>query len=119
MPLIEDRFRPSSMAVASRCTTAPTAAWCTARYGQDGSRFREAGLGELVAADHAALADEAFATALMTTMSEAFRQGVRGYAQDIVAQGSAWSFDPSMPGGAESYRADPASVAATIRTRLR
>jgi pimeloyl-ACP methyl ester carboxylesterase len=47
-----------------------------------------------VAADHAALADEAFATALMTTMSEAFRQGVRGYAQDIVAQGSAWSFDP-------------------------
>ena len=26
MPLIEDRSRPSSMAVASRCTTAPTAA---------------------------------------------------------------------------------------------
>ena len=26
MPLIEDRFRPSSMAVASRCTTAPIGA---------------------------------------------------------------------------------------------
>ena len=26
MPLIEDRSRPSSMAAASRCTTAPTAA---------------------------------------------------------------------------------------------
>jgi Domain of unknown function (DUF4158) len=26
MPLIEDRSRPSSMAVASRCTTAPIAA---------------------------------------------------------------------------------------------
>jgi pimeloyl-ACP methyl ester carboxylesterase len=29
----------------------------------------------------------------MTTMGEAFRQGVRGYAQDITLQGRPWSFD--------------------------
>jgi pimeloyl-ACP methyl ester carboxylesterase len=69
-------------------------AWCEARYGPDGSRFMEGGLGELPAADQAALADEAFATALMTTLREAFRQGVSGYAQDVVLQGKPWSFDP-------------------------
>ena len=39
------------------------------------------------------LADEALVTALMTTMGEAFRQGVDGYAQDIMLQGEALSFD--------------------------
>jgi len=68
-------------------------AWCQARYGRDGSRFLEAGLGELAPADQTVLADAALATALMTTIGEAFRQGVRGYAQDIVVQGRAWSFD--------------------------
>jgi hypothetical protein len=33
MPLIEDRSRPSSMAVASRCTTAPIAAVPAGRGG--------------------------------------------------------------------------------------
>ena len=68
-------------------------AWCEAHYGQDGSRFMEAGLGELAPADQAVLADAALATALMTTVGEAFRQGVRGYAQDIFVQGRAWTFD--------------------------
>jgi pimeloyl-ACP methyl ester carboxylesterase len=69
-------------------------AWCEARYGPDGSRYMEGGLGELAPADQAALADEAFATALMTAVGEAFRQGVSGYAQDVVLQGRPWSFDP-------------------------
>jgi hypothetical protein len=68
-------------------------AWCEARYGHDGSRLMEAGLGELAPADQVVLADVALATALMTAMSEAFRQGVCGYAQDVVVQGRAWSFD--------------------------
>jgi pimeloyl-ACP methyl ester carboxylesterase len=72
---------------------ATAVAWCKAHYGHDGSRFMEAGLGELAPADQVVLADAALATALMTTMGEAFRQGVRGYAQDIVVQGRAWSFD--------------------------
>jgi pimeloyl-ACP methyl ester carboxylesterase len=69
--------------------------WCEARYGPDGSRFMEAGLGELAPADQVALADEAFATGLITAVREAFRQGVNGYCQDIVLQGRPWSFDPS------------------------
>jgi pimeloyl-ACP methyl ester carboxylesterase len=69
-------------------------AWCEAHYGPDGSRFMEGGLDELPAADQAALGDETFATALMTTVREAFRQGVSGYAQDVVLQGRPWSFDP-------------------------
>ncbi|HEY6778657.1 MAG TPA: alpha/beta hydrolase [Thermoleophilaceae bacterium] len=68
-------------------------AWCEARYGPDGSGFMEGGLGELAEADQAALQDEALATTLMTTVGEAFRQGVGGYAQDITLQGRPWSFD--------------------------
>jgi pimeloyl-ACP methyl ester carboxylesterase len=54
----------------------------------------EGDMGELAPADDAALGDAEFAAALMTTMREAFRQGVAGYAQDIVLQGRPWSFDP-------------------------
>jgi pimeloyl-ACP methyl ester carboxylesterase len=71
-------------------------AWCEARYGADGRGFMEAGLGELAPADHAALEDEALATARTTTASEAFRQGVGGYAQDITLQGRPWSFNAAV-----------------------
>jgi pimeloyl-ACP methyl ester carboxylesterase len=40
------------------------------------------------------MADKALATALVSTVTEAFRQGVGGYAQDMVVQGRPWSFDP-------------------------
>jgi pimeloyl-ACP methyl ester carboxylesterase len=72
---------------------AKAVASCEAHYGPDGSGFLEGGLGELAPADQAALEDEALATALFTTVGEAFRQGVGGYAQDVVVQGTAWSFD--------------------------
>src|SRR4051812_19950353 len=67
--------------------------WCEARYGADGSRFEEAGVGDLSPAD-TRTRRRAFATGLMmTSVREAFRQGVSGYAQDIVLQGRPWSFD--------------------------
>jgi pimeloyl-ACP methyl ester carboxylesterase len=66
-------------------------AWCEERYGTDGSRFDEF-LGDLPAADAAMLEDETNAAALVTTVTEAFRQGVAGYAQDITVQGRPWSF---------------------------
>ena len=72
---------------------AEVVAWCEARYGPDGSGFLEGGLGGLPPADQAALADETLATALITAMGEAFRQGVRGYAQDILLQPEPWAFD--------------------------
>jgi pimeloyl-ACP methyl ester carboxylesterase len=53
----------------------------------------EGGLGELAPPDQAALEDEALVTGLMTSVGEAFRQGVGGYAQDITLQGRPWSFD--------------------------
>jgi pimeloyl-ACP methyl ester carboxylesterase len=68
------------------------AAWCEAHYGTDGSGFLEESR-TLAPADHAALEDEALATTFMTTMREAFRQGVRGYAQDATVQGRAWTFN--------------------------
>jgi pimeloyl-ACP methyl ester carboxylesterase len=69
------------------------ATWCEARYGSDGSRFLEGGVVEMPQADEATLADEAIAAALYATVREAFRQGVGGYAQDVVAQGRPWTFD--------------------------
>jgi pimeloyl-ACP methyl ester carboxylesterase len=69
-------------------------AWCEARYGRDGGRFLEGGMGEMPPADQAVLEDEAFTSSLMATVGEAFRQGVEGYAQDMVIQGQPWSFDP-------------------------
>lgn len=99
---------------------AQAVAWCKARYGQDGSRFMEGGLGELVAADQAVLADEAFASALMITMGEAFRQGVGGYAQDIVVQGRPWGLTlaPSArPCGSFTVRPTPWSRSPTPATR--
>jgi pimeloyl-ACP methyl ester carboxylesterase len=68
-------------------------AWCEARYGPDGSGFMGGGLGDLAPPDQAALQDEALATRLMTSVGEAFRQGVGGYAQDITLQGRPWSFN--------------------------
>ncbi len=73
--------------------------WCIERYGADGSGFfgdesdvdGDVDLGEV---DNAWLADEPNQGSLMTTMSEAFRQGVVGYAHDITVQGRPWTFDP-------------------------
>jgi pimeloyl-ACP methyl ester carboxylesterase len=78
-------------------STAPTSrstqAWCGALR-RRWERVHGGGLGALAPADHAALEDEALATAFLTTVGEAFRQGVGGYAQDVVVQGRACSFAP-------------------------
>jgi pimeloyl-ACP methyl ester carboxylesterase len=68
-------------------------AWCTARYGADGSGFFSDGFA-LPEPDVARLADTVFAQAMNSTLVEAFRQGVIGYAQDCAVQGRPWPFDP-------------------------
>jgi pimeloyl-ACP methyl ester carboxylesterase len=68
-------------------------AWCEEHLGPDGSGFIEE-FSDLPDVDAKVLQDDATAAALATTMSEAFRQGVAGYAQDITVQGRAWAFDP-------------------------
>jgi pimeloyl-ACP methyl ester carboxylesterase len=67
-------------------------AWCEDRYGADGARFFEEEL-DLSPPDAALVADEAFMGAIMPTFTEAFRQGVGGFAQDISVQSRPWPFD--------------------------
>src|SRR5687768_14570055 len=71
----------------STCVSSPPTGPATA------GRHRSPDAAVSAPADLAALEDEAFATALMTTVREAFRQGVDGYAQDVVLQGKPWAFD--------------------------
>jgi pimeloyl-ACP methyl ester carboxylesterase len=67
---------------------------CVQHFGLDGSSF----LGEpfeLPEPDLALLADESVQRALTSSVVEAFRQGVAGYAQDVYLEGHGWPFDPS------------------------
>jgi pimeloyl-ACP methyl ester carboxylesterase len=64
-------------------------AWCAERFGADGAGFLEAPFA-FPEPDVALLADERLGKAL----SEALRQGVAGYAQDVYVQGRPWPFDP-------------------------
>jgi pimeloyl-ACP methyl ester carboxylesterase len=69
--------------------------WCEQWYRADGSGFWEASSLELGQPDTALIEDEHAGPALESTITEAFRQGVGGYAQDIVVQGRPWPFDPA------------------------
>jgi pimeloyl-ACP methyl ester carboxylesterase len=68
-------------------------AWCEARYGRDGSGL-VGGMGELPPPDMRALTDPALLQGLLTSMSEAFVQGMAGYTHDMQAEARRWSFDP-------------------------
>ena len=69
-------------------------AWCTQRFGADGSGFDNASDFEFGEPDNTLFADERAGSALASTVTEAFRQGVTGYAQDAFVQGRAWPFNP-------------------------
>jgi pimeloyl-ACP methyl ester carboxylesterase len=88
-----DGFLDTEAALMRMGDQAQISAWCEAHYGADGMGFLEGGLGELAPADHAVFEDEALAGSLVSSLSEAFRPGFGGYAQDLIAQAHAWSFD--------------------------
>jgi pimeloyl-ACP methyl ester carboxylesterase len=69
-------------------------AWCVERFGADGSGFLTGSDLEFAEPDNALFADEQVGPALIAAVAEAFRQGVVGYAQDMVVQGQPWPFDP-------------------------
>jgi pimeloyl-ACP methyl ester carboxylesterase len=69
-----------------------TIAACAERFGADGRGFLAEPF-DLPEPDRALLADETVDRALGSTMAEAFRQGVTGYAQDVHLEGRGWSFD--------------------------
>lgn len=70
-------------------------AWCIERFGEDGTGFFAAMDFKLSEPDETFLADRQIAAALGPARAEAFRQGVIGYAQDVVVQARPWPFDPS------------------------
>ena len=70
-------------------------AWCEERFGADGSGFLAASDFDFPEPDNQLYADEEIVPFLAAARAEAFRQGVMGYAQDIVIQGWPWPFDPS------------------------
>lgn len=70
-------------------------AWCQHRFGTDGSGFLNVSDFEFGEPDNVLFADEQAGPAIMATVAEAFRQGVAGYAQDVVVQGRPWPFDPA------------------------
>jgi pimeloyl-ACP methyl ester carboxylesterase len=70
-------------------------AWCVERFGEDGSGFFAAIDFKFSAPDEAFFADPQIAAALGPARAEAFRQGVIGYAHDIIVQGRPWPFDSS------------------------
>lgn len=71
-------------------------AWCTAKWGADGAGFLASTSDRPpVDADQALQADPVWAGALYATVTEAFRQGVVGFAHDVTVQAEPWSFDPS------------------------
>jgi pimeloyl-ACP methyl ester carboxylesterase len=67
---------------------------CAEHFGADGSGFFTERF-ELPEPDTALLADEAAEQALTAALTEAFRQGIAGYAQDVYLEGRGWCFDPS------------------------
>ena len=69
-------------------------AWCTEKFGRDGERFHTASDFEFGDPDDALFADRRAGPALTSAVAEAFRQGVIGYAHDVVVQGRPWPFDP-------------------------
>jgi hypothetical protein len=67
---------------------------CAEHFGADGSGFFTERF-ELPEPDTVLLADEAAEQALTAALTEAFRQDIAGYAQDIYLEGRGWCFDPS------------------------
>jgi pimeloyl-ACP methyl ester carboxylesterase len=68
--------------------------WYVEHYGADGAGFFDEA-GDLAPADAALFEDEEAAAGFFATVTEALRQGVAGYAQDVTVQGRGWAFDPT------------------------
>jgi pimeloyl-ACP methyl ester carboxylesterase len=93
-PEASDGYLQSELDIMAADDENAAVAWCEERYGADASRFFEGDM-DLGPTDDEFLSNEANAIGLFTAMAEAFRQGVVGYAHDIVVQGRPWSFDPA------------------------
>jgi pimeloyl-ACP methyl ester carboxylesterase len=87
-------FIPSERAIMSLPDERSALAWCVEQFGADGSRFRDASAIQFGEPDSALFADPHAGAAIDAAVTEAFAQGISGYAQDIFVQGRPWPFDP-------------------------
>lgn len=90
-----DGFFEAEIAVMRVPDEQSATARCEELFGADGGGLLGSSGPELPEPDMAFFSDEKRANAMLASMTEAFRQGVGGYAQDMVLQGRAWSFAPS------------------------
>jgi len=88
---LEGRAEPELMRLPEESAVV---AGCVEHFGVDGSGFLAAPF-EFPPPDEALLADETAEKGLLSAVTEAFRQGVTGYAQDVHLEGRGWPFDPS------------------------
>ena len=93
-PEASDGYLQSELDIMAMDDEAAAVAWCHEHYGVDGSGYFGGDM-DLGPVDNAWLADEANLMSLITSMGEAFAQGVVGYAHDITVQGRPWTFDPA------------------------
>lgn len=66
--------------------------WCQTVFGEDGSKFFDLDI-EWTDEDAEFLSNPVFGDGFIVSVVEAFRQGVRGFAQDILVQSQPWHFD--------------------------
>jgi pimeloyl-ACP methyl ester carboxylesterase len=66
---------------------------CIEQFGADGSGFNQAPDFDFAEPDKALRADERAGPAISLAETEAFRQGVVGFAQDAFVQGRPWTFN--------------------------
>ena len=93
-PGASDGYMQSELDIMAMNDELAAVAWCEEHYGADGAGFF-GGEMDLGPVDNAWLSDEANLMSLVTSMGEAFAQGVVGYAHDVTVQGRAWTFDPA------------------------
>jgi pimeloyl-ACP methyl ester carboxylesterase len=93
-PSAWDGYYQSEATVMRLADESAATDWYVQHYGADGSRFFDE-TGDLAPADAAMFEDQDTAAGFLATMTEAFRQGVGGLAQDITIQGRGWPFDPA------------------------
>jgi pimeloyl-ACP methyl ester carboxylesterase len=83
---------PEWEAIIMRLGDLDAVRWCEENLGRDGSKFLEEDI-EWAAADNEFLSNPVFGNNFILSVVEAFRQGVRGFAQDITVQSHPWPFD--------------------------
>jgi pimeloyl-ACP methyl ester carboxylesterase len=89
-------YYETEVEVMRQLDEAAAIAHCEEHFGKDGAGLLTDQSHEFAAADLALFEDETIAAGFFATSTEALRQGVAGFAQDVWVQGRSWPFDPAQ-----------------------